>query len=113
MGPAFARFWFAQMEAAAHAAVTVSQRMGVMEAAALQGRLMAEPEIWRMTSEKVVAATEGAMAAGFAAAREMPRVAMNPTRLPSASLAIAEAALAPARRKVRSNAKRLSRSKSR
>jgi hypothetical protein len=111
--PAVTRFWFAQWEAAANAAVTVSQRMGVMETAALRGRLMTEPEIWRMTSEKMVAAAEGAVAAGFAAATEMPRVAMNPARLPAASLAIAEAALAPARRKVRSNAKRLSRAKSR
>ena len=98
--------WFDTMEAAWNAAITIEARFALIGAAAARGAFLSEPEVWRMGPEKVAAFASGMTAASLAAARQMQRAALDPARL---SAAMYSAAVGPAHKKVRANAKRLSR----
>jgi hypothetical protein len=96
-------------ETALDASVTVQRRMALLSQAAAEGRLLAEPEFWRMGPEKMMAAAEGFTAASIAAASHWPHLAMDPSRLSAMSLAVAHEATRPARTACRANARRLGR----
>ena len=102
--------WFDMLQASFDAGVTVERRLALMAEAAQRGTLLAEPEMWRMGPEKLAALASGMTAAWFAGARQMQALALAPL---NASTAIASAALAPAHRKVRDNARRLVRRRQR
>jgi hypothetical protein len=101
------RWWLDAWTAQANAVTTIALRLPI---------LMGDPngkEAHRMVSEKVLAARQGAMAAGSAATEMMMAAAggAGPVASARAWLAIAEAAATPAQRRVRKNANRLIRRK--
>lgn len=94
------------------AAVTINSRLGLISEATLAGRLLDEPELWRMGPEKVMAISAGVVAASIAVATELTEAVLDPARLPHAGLAITRAAIAPARKTLRANARRLAKRQS-
>jgi hypothetical protein len=101
---------FAEKTAAsgADAAVTITARtLGLMQPSARNA-----PETARMVEEKVVAAYEGAVGATLAWGAFLFASALRggatPNQFSHALIDVAEAAAGPARRKVRANARRLS-----
>lgn len=106
MPKSFLNLWFDGCQAAFDAAVTIERRMSLMGEAAARGTLMSEPEMWRMGPEKLAAFAAGMTAASLAAAQEMQRMSFEPVR---ASAAVLAAAVKPAHRSVRANARRLGR----
>ena len=99
------RWWLDAWTAQAHAMTTIALRLPI---------LMGDPngaEAHRMVSEKVLAAGQGAMAAGAAAGEMMMSAASGagPIANARAWLAVAEAAASPAQTRVRKNANRLMR----
>jgi hypothetical protein len=99
------------MQAGADAAATIAARTPTLLMHSLSPSAETAREARRMVEEKVDAFVEGAAAAQFAWASLMAKALFGGVRGPSdLSLGmsrIAEAAMRPARRKVRANAKRL------
>lgn len=93
------RLWASTAETALHSAVTINARLQQIGMAMATGSALPHAEIYRMTSEKPVAAMDSFVAAWRANAR----LASDPTSL----LRAASAGLEPYARKTRSNARRL------
>lgn len=102
-----AKFWSDLAQTSIDTTTTLSHRLPM-----LAGLTPApSQEMDRMVTEKVKAISEGMMDASWTMGREMMKAAFNKptvTSMANASLAIANASLAPGRRTVKSNAKRLS-----
>lgn len=98
------------MQDAFFSAVTVWSRAPGLFALAPTAQDLAERQ--RMVSEKVAAAAEGVVAASAAAAGLWMKAAtgqmMHPDDLAAGLLAVGRKAVAPARKRVKANAKRLS-----
>jgi hypothetical protein len=99
---------------ALHTGITLWYRWPILMAAGAAPAARDTAELNRMVSEKLAAAAQG-MIAGQAEAMRLGFAAMTgrlpPKRLPEASASIAHAALRPALRTVKANAKRLPRRK--
>jgi hypothetical protein len=99
------------MQAGADAAATIAARTPGLMMHGLNPTAESAREARRMVEEKVEAFVEGAAAAQFAWASLMIKAAFGGIRGPSdlslGMTGVAEAAMRPARRKVRANAKRL------
>ncbi|TPQ51487.1 hypothetical protein C2U72_07965 [Prosthecomicrobium hirschii] len=107
------RFMMGAQAASLNAAVTIAHRLPHFAALALDPTRPPSAEVKRAASEKMTAAWQGALAGGAAAQQLAMDYAMGrlrPEHLPGRSLAIAETALGPALKRVRSNARRLTRS---
>ena len=104
------RLFIDAAEAQRHAATTIALRLPMLAASGL-GPTGPSREAKRMISEKIEAvlegAMEGALASGALAARAMWGQ-LNPTRLASGMVGIAEATQRPSHRCVKANAERLS-----
>ncbi len=96
-----ARYWLAAAETAFYSAVTINARLQQIGLAVATGGSLPHAEIWRMTSEKPLAAMQSLLAASRANAA----LATDPRSLTRA----ATAGLGPYRRTTRSNARRLNR----
>ena len=95
------RLWLRAAETAVYSAVTINARLQQIGLALITGGGLPHAELWRMTSEKPVAAMEALMAAWRANAG----LATDPRSLVRSG----KAGLHPYTRKTRSNARRLSR----
>jgi hypothetical protein len=93
----------------AYAAATVWHRLSWFGAAAVMTQAERQTEATRMFSEKVAAAYEGGWKAGLEAMRTMGGIALGAKPRATAPIAIADAAVRPALRKARANARRLNR----
>jgi hypothetical protein len=100
------------MQAAQDAAVTINARMPHL-AHAVRRPAAPSAEVKRMVSEKAEAAVQGAIAASCAMGQLWTRAMFGGLRTPMDAMHgfahVADAALHPARKRVRANAKRLSR----
>ena len=107
-------WWMATMESQADAATTIALRMPVLMHDCVSGR-GPSAESRRMVEEKMAALSDGAadavLASGQLAARAMLG-RLNGPRLASGMFAVAEAAMGPAHRTVKANARRLTGKKS-
>jgi len=92
----------------AYAATTMWHRLSWFGAAAAMTQAERQAETARMAGEKVAAAYEGAKA-GIEAMRTMWGIALGAKSSAAAPAAIADAAMRPAFRKARANARRLKR----
>ena len=105
------RMAVATMRAGADAAVTIAVRTHQLTTPDLKGTSAQAREARRMVEEKVVAACEGAFAAQMAWGAFLMKAAFGGVRtVEDAALGlagVAEAAVAPGRRAVRANARRL------
>jgi hypothetical protein len=99
------------VQAGFDAAVTIAARTPALLSQSFNPTAESARETQRMVQEKIEAIYEGAAAAQFAWASLMMKAAFGGVRSPSdlslGLAGVAEAALRPARRKVRANAKRL------
>lgn len=93
----------------AFAAATVWHRLSWFGAAAVMTEAERQAEATRMLSEKIAAAYEGSWKAGLEATRTMWGAALGAKPSVSAPAAIVDAAVRPALRKARTNARRLNR----
>jgi hypothetical protein len=102
------QFWSDMARAQTDAVLTIACRMPEL---ARNGNRIGPPsaEMQRMVSEKVAAYQEGAMAAGAAAIAGSAAATKGPVAAAGLMLEVTKAATKPARRRVRANAKRLSR----
>lgn len=108
-----ARMSFDAMQAAQDAAVTISARLPDLAAAARSPAAPPSAEVLRMVSEKTEAAMQGAVAASLAMGQLWTRALFGGVRTPLDAMhglaGVADAAMRPARVRVRANAKRLTR----
>jgi hypothetical protein len=99
------------MQAGADAAVTIAARTPGLLMQGVNPTAEGAREARRMVQEKIDAFVEGAAAAQFAWASLMVKACFggirNPSDLSLGMSGVAEAAMRPARRKVRANARRL------
>ena len=99
------------IKTASNAAETIMRRMPILWSEAVSPTAAGQREITRMVEEKQQAVVDGMVAAQMQMMREAWRFwAMpfaSPQRVKGAASRIADAATAPARRKVSANAKRL------
>jgi hypothetical protein len=104
-----ARFWFAAVEAQANAATTIGFRMpAVARAMTSSGPPSAEAK--RMVSEKTQAVMSGATGAGAAMMKGgLSAFGLGPVAAANFALSVGEAAMRPAQRRVKANARRLGR----
>jgi len=93
----------------ASAAATIWHRMSMFGAAAMMSETERRAEAARMVGEKVAAAYEGSWKAGLAATEAMWGAALGRKPTVATAAAIADAAVRPALRKARANARRLNR----
>ena len=93
----------------AYAATTIWHRLSWFGAAAVMTQTERQAEAAQMFTEKTAAAYEGAWKAGLEATRAMWGIALGAKPNVRTSAAIADAAVRPALRKARANARRLSR----
>jgi hypothetical protein len=112
-----ARMSIAAMEASFAAAVTIAARAPIMAAGLSRPSVETVGESQRMVLEKVEAVIEGSMAASHAMVLLWTAAALGGVRRPS-DLAlgltdVARAAAQPAHKRVRANARRLTRKKTR
>ena len=98
------RFWVDTMQAGAAAWTTIAMRLPTLAAAAA-GK--SSPEANRMVSEKIAAATEGAIKGSLEGAALAGRALRGPVAATTSALAVTDAMTRPARRRVKANAKRL------
>ena len=109
----FARMSLDSMRASHDAAVTIAARLPMIAKASRSPGAPPSPEMQAMVSEKVAAGVQGAAAASFAWGQFWTRAMLGGIRTPidaAHGLAnVAAAAMAPAHKKVRANARRLSR----
>lgn len=104
-----ARIGAANATAGLEAAVTIGQRL---PAFAALGRGPVDPEVTLAVAEKLKAMAEGQADAAVLAGRvwiEAVTGRIHPAEMPQRLVAITEAGLAPARKAVRANARRLTR----
>jgi hypothetical protein len=99
------RFWLDSVQAGAAAWTTIAMRLPTLAAAAT-GK--SSPEANRMVTEKITAATEGAIKGSLKGAAVAGRAMTGPVAAATSALAITDAMTGPARRRVKANAKRLS-----
>jgi hypothetical protein len=92
------------VETAAHAAGVMARRGTMLAAAMAQPAKLADPEFVRMVAEKAEAAGEAWLRAARHAGRRGPADTMA---MAASGLQLAESCLAPYRRRVRANARRL------
>jgi hypothetical protein len=104
------RLWFDTMQAGAAALTTVAMRLPML---AVDGAK--SPEATRMVNEKLAAAAEGAVKASIVGAGLAGRgmTGVGPVAAASGALSIADAMARPARRRVKANAKRLTKRRKR
>jgi hypothetical protein len=93
----------------AYAASTIWHRLSWFGAAAVMTQAERQAEATRMLAEKIAAAYEGSWKAGLEATRMTWGIALGAKPGVGASTAIADAAVRPALRKARANARRLNR----
>ena len=93
----------------AYAATTIWHRLSWFGAAAAMTQAERQAETTRMASEKIAAAYEGGAKAGLEAMRTMWGLALGAKPSVATPAAIADAAMRPAFRKARANARRLKR----
>src|SRR3954468_13694878 len=93
----------------AAAAATIWHRLSMFGATALMSETERQAEAARMVGEKFAAAYEGGWKASLAATEAMWGAAVGKKPTVSAAVAIADAAVRPALRKARANARRLNR----
>lgn len=93
--------WLRAAETAFYSAVTINARLQQIALALITGGALPQAELWRMTSEKPVAAMDS-LIAGW---RANAGLATDPRSLARAG----KAGLRPYARKTRSNARRLTR----
>jgi hypothetical protein len=98
------RFWVDAMQAGAAAWTTIAMRLPTLAAVAA-GK--SSPEATRMVTEKIAAATEGAINGSFEGATRAARALGGPVAAATSALAVTDAMTRPARRRVKANAKRL------
>ena len=103
------RLWLDAGAAQLAAWETIARRLDGFAVASKAGRLHADPELATMVTEKWMAAAQGMMAAGPALMFAAPLLARHPERAPEVAAKVASAALAPAYRRTRANARRLRR----
>jgi hypothetical protein len=96
---------FKLLETGTHAAGVIARRSAML-AAALEPAKLADPEFARMVAEKAEAASEAWLRAARHAGTAGPAGAVA---MAASGLALAEGCLAPYRRRVRANARRLGR----
>jgi hypothetical protein len=98
------RLWFDTMQAGVAAFATVATRLPILATDGAKS-----PEATRMVNEKLAAAAEGAVKASIAGATATGRAmtGIGPVAAASGALSIADAMTGPARRRVKANAKRL------
>jgi hypothetical protein len=92
------------LETTAHAAAVVARRGTMLAAAMAEPAKLADPELVRMVAEKAEAAGEAWLRAARHAGRRGP---VNAVAMAASGLELAESCLAPYRRRVRANARRL------
>ena len=105
---------FSTLEAGQASLVTINHRLPMLASLSLWPTAATALEAQRMVTEKVAAAIEGSMAASQEATDLMMRAALgraDMTDMAKGMLTIAAAASRPARKRVKANAKRLSRRK--
>jgi hypothetical protein len=93
----------------ASVAATLWHRLSLFGAAAMMSETQRQAEATRMVSEKIAAAYEGGWKAGMAATEAMWGAALGKKATVGTAAAIADAAVRPALRKARANARRLNR----
>ncbi len=93
----------------ASAAMTIWHRLSTFGATALMSQTERQAEAARMVSEKMAAAYEGSWKAGLEATQAMWGMALGKKPTAGTAVAIADAAVRPALRKARANARRLNR----
>jgi hypothetical protein len=98
------RLWFETMQAGTAAFTTVALRLPMLAKHGAKS-----PEATRMVNEKIAATAEGALKASVAGAALAGRAmtGIGPVAAASGVLSIAETMARPARRRVKANAKRL------
>ena len=105
---------FDMLRASQDAAVTIAARMPAVAQAARNPGVPSR-DMQEMVSEKIEAGAQGAMAAGLAFGNLWTRAMFGGIRTPmdaaNGFMHVADAAMTPARKRVRANAKRLSRAK--
>ncbi len=105
--------WFEACEINAASLATISARLPLIAAASTGfGDRKARHETQAMVTEKLFAATEGAQAGALETAKVALKVMAghtHPVAVAGHFMDVASATTAPARKKVRANAKRLSR----
>jgi hypothetical protein len=92
------------LETTTHAAGVMARRGAMLAAAMAEPARLADPEFVRMVAEKAEAAGESWLRAARHAGRHGPADAVA---MAASGLALAESCLAPYRRRVRANARRL------
>lgn len=93
----------------AAAAATIWHRLSMFGATALMSETERQAEATRMVAEKMAAAYEGGWKASLAATEAMWGAALGRKPTAATAAAIADAAVRPAFRKARANARRLNR----
>jgi hypothetical protein len=93
----------------ASAAATIWHRLSLFGAVALMSETERQAEAARMVGEKIAAAYEGGWKASLAATEAMWGAALGKKPTAGTAAAIADAAVRPALRKARANARRLNR----
>lgn len=93
----------------AAAAATIWHRLSMFGATALMSETERQAEARRMVGEKIAAAYEGGWKASLAATEAMWGAALGKKPTVSTAAAIADAAVRPALRKAKANARRLNR----
>jgi hypothetical protein len=93
----------------AAAATTIWHRLSLFGATVMMSETERQAEAARMVSEKMAAAYEGSWKAGLEATQAMWGAALGKKPTVSTAAAIADAAVRPALRKARANARRLNR----
>ena len=103
-------FWTSVATAQVHAAMTIATRLAMlMNSSTPAARRRAEREAREMVVEKAEAITEGARRGMFAAFRLAATPRTHPAAIAGALIGVGRDTFEPARRKVRANARRLSR----
>jgi hypothetical protein len=109
---AVSKAMIAAMEIGEASAITIGLRMPLLMSMPFWPQMDVLLEAHRMVTEKVVAATEGTIAASQAGAVLATRAALgriHPSDVAAGMVTVAMAAATPVRRRARANARRLSR----
>jgi len=93
----------------AAAAATIWHRLSMFGATAMMSETERQAEAARMVGEKMAAAYEGSWKAGIEATQAMWGMALGKKPTASTAAAIADAAVRPALREAKANARRLNR----
>ena len=106
-----AKFWTDLVAAQIDATVTIAQRVRILaDGSTAKARRRAARETTTMVVEKIVAAGAGGLAGARSAARSAPSLLGGPLAAAATVTKIGRDMFAPARRRVRANARRLTKS---